>query len=174
MPDLIRDYHLYSRVMTVDTWFRRKIREGKAFEASRRFTSIADGDKVDVLFENPSGSGVEVTFFVVEVNGGAELWPDVLRNVSKDAAGSPMDVMNPNMGSDRQPKCRVESNGTYSGGTKVHETVSFGGQKQFAVGSLAEIGGSAIIPQGNNVLARIWNMSGSPVNLSVRVIWVEE
>jgi len=145
------------------------------YSASYR-TDLSSGSSLDVLFNNPEGSGVEAYIITVECGGFVQGLIDIFEDVTIVSNGTPVYIRSLNFAADNSPNCVVEANGTYdtSGARKVHETVLPGGVKIMAVGSIAEVGESVIIPEGRNLLIRITNNSNSSSTYSIRFLWWEK
>ena len=54
------------------------------------------------------------------------------------------------------------------------ETVVPGGSHIRAIGGAIEVGETAILPSGHNMVARVTNASASASDFSVRFLWWEE
>ena len=154
--------------------FFYKIYEGYGFEASRRFESVGAGDSIDVYFENPTGSGRQVFLISVEITSFAQAWIDIYRGNIVTASGTPITPVNLNFAKAIGSVANLEYGGTYTLGTLVLNTVCPGGSKKQAVGAMADVGETAVIPEGHNFLVRVTNKSADATDLSVRMIWWEE
>lgn len=154
--------------------FFKKIYEGKGFSISKRFESVASDGSVDVLFSNPSNSGVSAYIVFLGIVSMAQAWIDIYRGNSVSASGTAITPVDLNFGSSNTSAINVEYNGTYTTGTLVHNTVVPGGTSIRAVGAASEVGESVIIPENRNFLVRVTNKSASATDLSVRIIWWEE
>jgi len=157
-----------------EPWFHEKIEQGRAFSVSRRYIGISDGDTIYMMFENPSDSKVIACIAAVEVIPDGKSYVDVYRDFEVTSEGELQQPVNERLNSDNEAKCKVYYGGEYSVGTKVHETIAYGGRRNSAVGSLVEIGESVIIDPGYRVLFAITNMSGSRIDMSIRIIWCED
>jgi len=151
-----------------------KIYEGYGFEASHRFESVGAGSSVDVYFENPSGSGMEVFIISIEVTSFAQAWIDLYRSNTVTVSGTAITPVNLNFMKAIGSVANLEYGGTYTLGTLMLNTVCPGGSKKQAVGALAEVGETVVIPEGFNFLVRVTNKSASDTDLSVRIVWWEE
>ena len=151
-----------------------KIYEGKAYSVSHRYEGVASDAYVDMYFENPSGSGKKVYVAIIEVVTFAQAWVDIYRNVSVTSEGTQLTPVNLNLGSNNQSVAKVMYGGTYSVGTPALNTVCPGGSLIRAIGGATEVGETAIIPEGKNILVRVTNKSGSASDLSIRIIWWED
>jgi len=154
----------------VYTELAKKVKEGKAFSSSKRFTLNA-GESVSVLFNNKSDKTVVMVVAEVDVEGNVDI--DIYDNVTVESSGNKWDIRNLNLGSSYMTNVEVEDGGTYTGGKLVHQTIGFGGKKNFAVGSLSEVGEGVYIPPNNNILLKITNTTSSAVKISVRFIFYE-
>ena len=151
-----------------------RIEQGRAFSASKRFDSVADGSIIQVVFSNPTGSGKVVYIVAIEIIATGQGAIDIYRDVSIDAHGTDIPIMNLDLGSDNLPVCEIEYGGTYSDGTLAHQTVVHGGTKINAVGSLSEVGEKVKIPEGHNIMVQFENRAGVDVDVSIRFLWWED
>ena len=149
------------------------IRQGNGYTASHRFEGVASDAYVDVLFANPSASGLIVRLGAVEVVSLAQAHVDIYRNVTVSSPGTPIVPVNLNLGSSNTSSMHVEYGGTYTVGTPTLTTVCPGGSKIRAVGGATEVGELALIPAGYNFLVRVTNASASSTDISVRILWCE-
>ena len=159
----LRDYHL-----------DRRIYEGKAFIAGKRFEAVADGSSIQILFNNPSNSNVKAKIILIEIVTGGKFYVDVARDVTISASGTAIPVMNLNFGSTNTPSCNVEYGGTYTGGTTTLTSMVPGGTLVRAVGDIASFGESMLIPEGHNKLFTVTNQSGATEDFSIKFLWWEE
>ena len=155
-------------------WFHEKIKQGRAFSVSRRYTGVGDGDTIYMMFENPADSGVVACIAAVEVIPDGKSYVDAYRDFEVTAAGEEQTPVNERLSSSNTAKCKVYYGGEYSLGTRVHETIAYGGTKNNAIGSLVEIGESVVIDPGYRVLFAITNESGTTIDISIRIIWCED
>ena len=161
---------LYGGRVIADTELTRKIEEGKAFTSSKRFT-LDSGQTVQIVFNNKSDKRIKVVAIEVNTEGNVDI--DVYDNVSIDSSGNSWTIRNLNLGSDYMTAAEVEDGGTYSGGEPVHETVGYGGAKNFAVGSLSEVGEEVIVPPNKNIMIAITNSTTQSFKVSVRFLFYE-
>jgi len=157
-----------------EPWFHQRVRAGRAFSVSRRYTSINNNDAIYMMFENPADSGVVACIAAVEVIPDGKSYVDAYREFEVTAEGELQQPLNERLSSDNTAKCRVYYGGEYSTEGKVHETIAYGGRRNNAVGSLVEIGESVVIDPGHRVLFAITNKSGSTIDISIRIIWCED
>ena len=155
-------------------WFHEKIKQGRAFSVSRRYTGISNDDTIYMMFENPSDSDVIAYIAAVEVIPDGKSYVDAYRDFEVTAAGELQQPVNERLSSGNTAKCKVYYGGEYSVGSKVHETIAYGGKRNNAVGSLVEIGESVVIDPGYRVLFAITNKSGATIDMSIRIIWCED
>jgi len=158
----------------VNSRFLKKILDGVAFSVSHRFEGVADGTSVDLLFENPSGSGKRVFLVAAEAISFGRGHIDVYRDSGVTVSGTTVEPVNLNFESSNESVCNVEYGGTYSLGTSVHRTIIPGGSKVRAIGSAVEIGESVVMSENHNLLFRVTNKSGAATDMSIRLIWWEE
>ena len=151
-----------------------RIEQGIAFSASKRFDSVADGSIIQVVFSNPTGSGKVVYIVAIEIIATGQGAIDIYRDVSIDAHGTEIPIMNLDLGSGNLAVCEVEYGGTYSEGVLAHQTVVHGGTKINAVGSLSEVGEKVKIPEGHNIMVQFENRAGVDVDVSIRFLWWED
>lgn len=163
-------YQLQAGRVIVDTELTRKIEEGKAFTSSKRFT-VAAGDSVSIVFNNKSDKKVKIVGIEVNTEGNIDI--DVYDNVSIENLGNKWDIRNLNLESSYVPNVEIADGGTYSGGELVHQTIGYGGVKNFAVGSQSDVGEKVIIPPNNNIMIKITNPSTSSIKISVRFLFYE-
>jgi hypothetical protein len=150
-----------------------KIYEGYGFAISHRFENVASDASVNIYFEDPSGSGMEVFIVVIDVISFAQAWVDVYRGVTP-SGGTAITPVNLNFGSIITSIATVKYGVSYSGGTLVHSTVCPGGSKVQATGGVAEVGETVVIPEGFNFLVKVTNKSTASTDLSIRIVWWEE
>lgn len=160
--------------LLVNSRFMKKIYEGYGFSVSHRFESVGSGSNIDVYFENPADSGREVFLIVIEVVSFAQAWVDIYRGNSITTSGTKITPVNLNFASNNSSVCNVEYGGTYSTGTRVHNTVCPGGSHIRAIGGAVEVGETVVIPEDFNFLIRVTNKSASTTDLSIRILWFEE
>jgi len=151
-----------------------KIYEGYGFSISKRFESVADDASVDLYLENPSGSGRQVFIIMIEVVSLGNAYIDIYRGNTVTVSGTALTPVNLNFEKALGSVVNAEYGGTYTTGPLVHNTVCPGGTKKEAVGGLAAVGESVVIPEGFNFLVRVTNKSGATTDLSIRVVWWEE
>jgi len=151
-----------------------KIWAGQAFSASYIFEGVADDDAATALFENPSDSGKTATIIAIETVSFGQAHVRIYRNPTIAAAGTVMPTINLNMSSTNSCICSAYQGTSWSGGELAHQTVLPGGSRPRAVGDLAEIGESVVIPPGFTLIVQITNKSGAATDMSVRFIWWEE
>jgi len=161
----------------ITNWrFFQKIYQGYGFSISYRFEDVAADGVVEVYFENPSGSTITVFIIVIECTSLAQGWIDLYRDASVTSSGTELTPVNLNQESTNTSEANVEYGGTYdiSGAQLVHNTIAPGGTKKEAVGGLAEVGETVIIPAGYSLLVRFTNKSAAATDMSIRVVWWEE
>lgn len=165
-------YQMLAGRVVVDTELVRKTEEGKAFSASKRL-ELPAGGTIEVLFRNDSGKTMKLVAIEVVTEQNIDI--DVLEGVAVESSGNAWTIRNLNLGSDYVPDgVVIEDGGTYSGGTVVHQTIGYGGAKNFAVGSLSEVGEQVLVPSGKNILIRIANPSSTnSFKVSVRFLFYE-
>jgi len=151
-----------------------RIEQGIAFSASKRFDSVANGGIIQVVFSNPTGSGKKAYIVAVEIESTGQGAVDIYRDVSIDAHGTEIPIMNLDLGSDNPSVCEIEYEGSYSGGTLAHQTVVHGGVRSNAIGSLAEVGERVKIPEGHNIMVQFENRAGTDADVSIRFLWWED
>jgi len=151
-----------------------KILEEKGFICSHRFEGVSDGSTIDLLIDNPSNSGVKVYIIAIEVVSYGQGWIDFYRDNTVQSSGTALPILPLYLGSNKQSKIHIEYGGTYNVGTLAMNTATPGGRRSRAVGSLAEIGETLVIPPGQNMLVRFTNKAGTSVDVSIKVLWWEE
>ena len=151
-----------------------RIEQGRAFSASKRFDSVADGSIIQVVFSNPTGSGKVVYIVAIEIIATGQGAIDIYRDVSIDSHGTEIPIMNLDLGSNNPSVCEVEYGGTYSDGELAHQTVVHGGIRSNAVGSFAEVGERVKIPEGHNIMVQFENRAGTDADVSIRFLWWED
>jgi len=169
-------YSLYTTflsrdVFMVKTELEMKVDEGKAWSSSKRFT-LNSGESKQVVLINNSGKNIKVVAIEVSSEGNADL--DIYSDVTVEAQGDAWVISNLNLASDYMIDVRIEDGGTYSGGTKRLETIAYGGAKQFAVGSLSEIGEGIILPSGRNIMVVVTNTTTQSIKISIRFLFYEK
>jgi hypothetical protein len=153
--------------------FFYKIYQGYGFSVSHRFENVASGAEVNLYFENPAGSGMEVFIIVIDVISFAQTWIDVYRGVTA-SGGTAITPVNLNFEKAIASVATVKYGVTSSGGTLVHSTVCPGGSRVQATGGAAEVGETVVVPPGYNLLIKVTNKSASSADLSIRIVWWEE
>jgi len=156
--------------------FSKKIYDGYGFSISHRFEGVASDGVAEVYFENPSGSERTVFIIAIECTSFAQGWVDVYRDALVTSSGTELTPVNLNQGSTNTSVVDVEYGGTYdiSEAQLVHNTVVPGGSRQRAIGSLAEVGETVVIPAEYSLLIRFTNKSASAADMSIRIVWWEE
>jgi len=156
--------------VTIYTELERKVEEGKAFTSSKRF-SLSSGSSIRILFNNKANVNVKIV--AVEVNTEANVLIDIYDNVTVNVEGNAWAIRNLNLGSNYMTNVRIEDSGDYADGELIHQTIGYGGTKNFAVGSLSEVGEKVIIPSNNNFMIVITNDTTQEIKISVRFIFYE-
>jgi len=154
----------------VYTELAKKIEEGKAFSSSKRF-ELAGNGSVSILFNNKSDK--EVKIVSVEIDTEANISIDIYDNVNVVSSGDKWDIRNLNLGSDYMTSVEIEDGGNYTGGEQIHQTIGFGGIKNFATGSRSDVGEEVIIPPNQNIMLVVTNPSSNNINISVRFLFYE-
>jgi len=162
------------RTLIVSPRFQYMIKQGYGFAVGHRFVDIADEASVDLYFENPADSGKEVDIVKVNVTALGSCDVDIYEGNTVTANGTALMPRNLNRGSAITSVVNVEYGGTYELGDLIFDDVCPGGTKKAAVGDAAEVGETAIIPQGSNFLVRVTNQSEAATRIAIRVIWWEE
>lgn len=158
----------------VPVLLRKRVLEGKAFTAGKRFESVADGDTVYIYLGNPSGSGKTINIVTIIVGATAKVYVDVYVANSISSAGTTITPMNLNLGSSNTSIAHVEYGGTYTLGNKMIEDVIPGGKRGRAIGTVVEIGETTLLPQGTNIVIAVTNKGGTAQDISIRPVWWEE
>ena len=151
-----------------------KILEEKGFICSHRFEGVASDASVDMYVENPSGSGVYMYIIAVEIASYGQGWIDFYRNNSISTSGTRANIFPLFLGSAKTSKIYIEYGGTYTLGDLAMYTITPGGRRSRAIGSLAEVGETLIIPPGQNMVIRFTNKSDTTVDVSIKIIWWED
>ena len=151
-----------------------KIKEGKAYTVSHRFESVASDASVQLLFNNPDTSGKTAYIVMIEVTSTGQGWVDIYRDNTVTASGTPLTPFNLNLGSTNTSSMTVEYGGTYTLGAQSLNTVCPGGSGVRAIGAATEVGETAEIPSGHNILIQFTNRSASAEDASIRILWWEE
>mgnify|MGYP000551242636 CR=1 FL=1 len=155
----------------VYTELAKKIEEGKAFSSSKRF-ELAGNGSVSILFNNKSDK--EVKIVSVEIDTEANISIDIYDNVNVVSSGDKWDIRNLNLGSDYMTSVEIEDGGNYTVVTRViHQTIGFGGIKNFATGSRSDVGEEVIIPPNQNIMLVVTNPTSNNINISVRFLFYE-
>jgi len=153
--------------------FLSKIEAGYGFVVSHRFEGISSGSVIEIFAENPSDSGRVVYVIAAEVVSSGYAYIDIYRNNTLVSSGTQLTPANLNFASAITSPCIINYGGTYTAGMLVHSTLNVGGSKNFAVGGLAEVGESVVIPPGGNILLRVTNKADTTADISVRFLWFE-
>jgi len=161
---------IYGGRVVTDTELTRKIEEGKAFTSSKRFT-INSGESKYIVFNNKSQKKVKLVSVEVNTEGNIDI--DIYDNVDILSSGNKWKIRNLNLESDYMTSVEIEDGGSYSGGELVHETIGYGGVKNFAVGSQSEVGEQIIIPPNNNIMIVITNSTTQSFKISIRFLFYE-
>jgi len=150
------------------------IEDGVAFSASQR-VSISNGSTVGFYFENPSGSGKKVYIVAIIARGKAEGDIDIYEGATVTTPGTAITPRNLNLGSTNTSVCNIEYGGAYdiSGANLVKPDVLPGGSGVRAVGDLAEVGDTIIMPPGTSLLVNVTNTSQSASDYAVSFKWIE-
>lgn len=153
--------------------FFYKIYQGYGFSVGHRFESVASDAAVNLYFSNPAASGMHVFIITIDVASLAQAWMDVYRAVAP-SGGTAITPVNLNFSSANTSVVVAKYGVTYTGGTLVHSSVCPGGSKVQAVGGVAEIGETVVIPPGYDLLVKVTNKSTGATDLSIRIVWWEE
>jgi len=135
-------YSALQRPQLLKTELEEKIDQGKAFSSSKRFT-LSSGGSISVLFNNKSDKKIKIV--AAEIDSQGNILIDIYDNVTVEAEGNKWNIRNLDLKSDYIVNVQIEDGGSYSGGELVHQTVGYGGAKNFAVGALSEVGEKVII-----------------------------
>ena len=164
-----------SGVTIVQPIFQNYIDKSIGYSASIR-ENLSNGDSLDVMFYNPEGSGVVAYIISVEAVGLAQGLIDIYQNATITSNGTELYLRSLKLTDTNPPNCKVEYNGTYdtSGAALVLQTVLPGGTRRRAIGSLAEVGETVIIGEGESILVRLTNNSGANNYYSIRIVWWEK
>ena len=154
--------------------FFYKVEKGYGFAASHRFESVTSGDYRDLLFENPSGSGVKAVIAEIEIVGLAQLYVDIYVNNTVTSHGTAIQPFNLNTGSPIASKMVIEYGGSYTLGDLIYNMVVPGGNRGRAIGGSVAIGETVILVPGKNFVMRVTNSSAATTDFSVRALWWEE
>jgi len=152
-----------------------KIREGRAFSVSHRFSAIASGTNVSMYFSIPVDS-VTVTIVAVEVTSTGQGYIEIYRYPSVISGGTQMTPVNLNLSSSINSTVVVGYGYTVdlSSATKTVDVVAPGGRLVRAIGSLSEVGEAVILPPGNSFIVIYTNTAATDEDVSIRIIWFEE
>ena len=152
-----------------------KIEEGYTFIVAHR-ESLADGASLEVLLENPSGSGRTVHIVIIRCVGAGEGTIEIYRGVTVTTSGSSLTPVNLKIGCPITSVCSAEYGGTYdvSGAQRYVDDVLPGGTIVRAVGDAAEVGENVVLEPNNNIMVRLTNVSGTTKNFSIKIVWWEE
>jgi len=148
-------------------------RDGLAYEASKRF-SIAAGGGAEILVANPEGSGVDMYVMDIEVTASGMCFIDMYKDSTYEDIGAEIPAHSKKIGCDSAPKCKVYSGGSYTPGTKIHETLCYGGEKAFATGGQVSVGVGLIVAEGHRLHIALSNPAAEDIYASFRIIWYEE
>lgn len=167
-------YEVFSKlVLRVRQYILDIYKEGRAFEASKRF-SLAAGGSAEMVLVNPQGSGVDAYIIDIEVTSTAEVDIDVYEDSAISSQGNEVPALSKKVGSSNTPKCKVYTGGTYTPGQQKMELLGYGGQRNFATGGQEAIGVGLIVPEGHNLHIVLTNPSTTDIRASLRIIWYEE
>lgn len=161
-------------VQETSTVVERFARQGRLFVVSKRWTGLSTDDYADLIISNPSNSGRELYILTIETKAYGQAWVDMWEDSSGLGSGTALDVANKYIGSSETSVAQVEVDGTYTVGTKVHETVIPGGSGIFAIGGSSELGIGGIIGQGHNLHIRVTNKDSFESDVSIRIVWWEK
>jgi len=161
-------------VQETSTVVERFARQGKLFVVSKRWAGVASGSSVDFVINNPADSGRDLYLLTIQITGTDQAWIDMFVDSQGLGSGMALSPANKYIGHSMTAKAVIEVDGSYTPGTKVHETVLPGGSGRFATGGSAELGVGGIIPPGHNLHVRLTNKSANANDLSIRVVWWEK
>jgi len=147
-----------------------KVKEGKAFSSSKRLT-VPAGNSVSIVFINKSDRKVKVA--ATEIDTLENLDVDIYDNVQVNTEGNKWTIRNLDLKSDYVIDVTVADGGDYVGGEPVHQTVAHGGAKNFAIGSLSEVGEGVIVHPNQNIMITLTNSGNADVKCSVRFVFYE-
>ena len=152
-----------------------KTYQGYAFTAGHRFENVASDSEVNAALRVPEDAGREVFFIVVEVSTLAQAYIDLCFDAYQ-SGGTELKPVNlkRSMKDQISPVAEALHSVTYTPGEDRLPLVHSGGSKQFAVGGLTELGGSAILAPGCDAVVAVTNKSASSQDISIRLLWWED
>ena len=159
-----------------EPWFLSKILREKGFSVSHRFEGVGDGDPADLYLSNPSDSGKYVFLVVVRAVSQGKAYVDLYHGVTVTTAGTSLTPVNLFRGSTASSVVSAEYGGTYdiSGATHILSDLCPGGYGVKPLGDAIEVGESAVIPPGLDLLVRVTNVSGMAQDIAIKVSWWED
>lgn len=163
-------YQLQVGRLVVEPELSVKIKEGKAFSSSKRLT-VPSGGSVSIVFINKSDKKVKVAAIEIDTLGNLDV--DIYDNVQVNTEGNAWTVRNLDLKSDYIIDVTIADGGDYTDGELVHQTVAHGGTKNFAIGSLSEVGEGVIVHPNQNIMITLSNSGNADIKCSVRFVFYE-
>lgn len=155
------------------TEVERAINNDEGFMGSTVVTGVSDGNSLNVVLENPSGSGLTLYIKKFNIQAGGEVSVNVYKNSTIDSAGSSVTTSTLSIGSGATTSMNTDTGGGYSTGTLVDEGRNAGGNRpQTRVGTSSDRPSAKVLPD-NNIHIVVTNNSGGTTFLAVRFEWVE-
>jgi len=151
-----------------------KIMQEKGYIISQRFTGVASGSSVQLYMENPSGSGRNIYIIEIEAGSLAQAHLDIYRENTVTSNGTSLEPLPLYLGSNKKSVVYAEHSGTHGLGKLALNTVVPGGSRTRAIGSIAEVGETLVIPPGQNMVVQLTNASASATDMSIKIVWWEE
>ena len=163
-------YQLQVGRLVVEPELSVKIKEGKSFSSSKRLT-VPAGGSVSIVFINKSDKKVKIVATEIDTLGNLDV--DIYDNVQVNTEGNVWTVRNLDLKSDYMIDVTIADGGDYVGGEPVHQTVAHGGTKNFAIGSLSEVGEGVIVHPNQNIMITLSNSGNADIKCSVRFVFYE-
>lgn len=139
--------------------------EGDRYIAYRRIEDLGTGNSEDILFRNPSGSGLHAAIDAPIVASTARVGITLTRNVTVSDTGTTIEPHNARIGAPDDNTMLVNEDATASGGTILNNPFSGagGGGNTAAAGSQSAIG--LLVEPDNNFRLVVTNNTNSSIDV---------
>ncbi len=144
--------------------------EGRSYNTGKFFGVVTAGTTGNLYIENPSNSGA-VIFPKAKFTSGGQILYNKIDGVTIDSAGTTEDANN-RLIADGATQANIESDVSYSGGNVWTKQVA-GGQENVFPGTGDPSASDIVLDEGDNILYKFENASGTDIRVTISVSFVE-
>lgn len=144
----------------------------KCYVVGHKNDSVTDGSSLEMLIDNPSGSGKELAVNIVFLDGSGAFDYEVYRNSSISSSGTTITARNRKIGANDSSVTNIEYGGTYATGTLLEEKPVGSGTKKDTVGGNVR-GTTFRVLEDNNIHMVITNKAGATERFAITSKWRE-